>query len=329
MRAAVLTTPGGPETLVIRDVPQPEPGPGEILVRVMSSALNRADILQRMGRYPAPPGYASDIGGIEFAGEVRSSGPATSRWRPGDRVFGITGGGAHAEYVAVGEDTVAAVPERLSWLEAGAVPEAFITAHDAMITQAGLTRGEVLLIHAVASGVGLAASQLGAALGARVFGTTRSRDKLARALTLGVHDGAVTGDDLSSLGPALQAFTHGKGVEVTLDLLGGAYLPASIATAALRGRIMLVGAIAGSQATIDVRQVLGKRLRLQGTVLRSRPHDEKVAATAAFARDVLPLLSQGHVNPVIDRVFPLADIADAHGRMEGNESFGKVVLDMT
>lgn len=329
MRAAVITAPGGPDVLAIRAVNTPMAGAHQILVRVMASALNRADLLQRIGRYPAPPGYPADIAGIEFAGEVRQCGDGVTRWRPGDRVFGITGGGAHAEYVAIHEDTVARVPERFSWLDAAAVPEAFITAHDAMITQADLRRGESVLIHAVASGVGLAAAQLGAALGARVFGITRSADKLQRASGFGMQEGLVVTDNWSALGIALGAFTGGRGVDVTLDLLGGPYLESSINAAGMRGRVMMIGAIAGAQATIDVRQVLGKRLRLQGTVLRSRGHAEKVEATAAFTRDVLPLLESGAVRPAVDEVFALDQIAEAHRRMESNQTFGKVVLDLT
>lgn len=326
MRAAVLTAAGGPEVIQVRQVPPPVPGTGEVLVRVRATALNRADLLQRQGRYPAPPGYPADIGGIEFAGVVEDAGPESTRWRTGTRVFGITGGGAHAELVAVPEDTLAEIPEGVSWDEAGAIPEAFMTAHDALCSQARLSAGELVLIHAVGSGVGLAAVHLARALGARTFGTTRQAGKLARATALGLDHGVVVTADLSTLGDAVRAASGGRGADVTLDLVGGPYVAASIAASAPRGRVMLVGAVGGAQATFDVRQVLGKRLTLMGTVLRSRTLQEKVQVTTAFAREVLPLLAARAVAPVIDRVFDFEEIAAAHRRLESDESFGKVVL---
>jgi NADPH:quinone reductase-like Zn-dependent oxidoreductase len=297
-----------------------------VLVRVHASALNRADILQRLGKYPAPPGSPADIAGIEFAGEVVDAGD--TRWRTGDRVFGITGGGAHAEFLVAHAEALAPIPEAMGWTDAAAVPEAFITAHDAMVTQAGMRVGESVMIHAIGSGVGLAASQLARAGSARVFGTSRSADKLGRARAFGMDEGVVPGADLASLGAAIHAFTGGRGIDLTLDLLGGPYLPASIEAAALLGRILLIGTIAGPQATLDLRRILGKRLTLKGTVLRSRSPAEKAAATGAFARDVVPLLVRGAVRPVVDSVFPLAQIAEAHAAMESNETFGKVVVAM-
>lgn len=326
MRAAVITRPGGPEVLELREVPRPLPAPGEVLVRVHASALNRADILQRLGKYPAPPGSPADIAGIEFAGEVVDAGD--TRWRTGDRVFGITGGGAHAEFLVAHAEALAPIPEAMGWTDAAAVPEAFITAHDAMVTQAGMRAGESVMIHAIGSGVGLAASQLARAGSARVFGTSRSADKLGRARAFGMDEGVVPGPDLASLAAAIHAFTGGRGIDLTLDLLGGPYLPASIEAAALLGRILLIGTIAGPQATLDLRRILGKRLTLKGTVLRSRSPAEKAAATGAFARDVVPLLVRGAVRPVVDSVFPLAQIAEAHAAMESNETFGKVVVAM-
>jgi putative PIG3 family NAD(P)H quinone oxidoreductase len=328
MRAALLTSAGGPEVIRVQETPRPSPGPGEVCVRVHTSALNRADLLQRAGHYPAPPGAPSQIGGIEFAGEIDSLGKGVTTWHPGDRVFAICGGGAHAEYVAVPATTLVRIPHALSWVEAGAIPEAFMTAHDAMVCQAGLRPGEVVLVHAVASGVGLAASQLAAAMDARVFGTTRTRAKLALAREHGMSDGLVVGRDLSGLRDAVFAFTDGAGANVVLDLLGGAYLPASVEAAAPRGRIMMIGAIAGSQATLDVRRILGKRLTLQGTVLRSRSTEEKAEVARAFDSGVVPLLVSGKIRPNIDRVFQLSDIAMAHEWVEANSNAGKVVITM-
>jgi putative PIG3 family NAD(P)H quinone oxidoreductase len=328
MLAAVISAFGGPDVLAVREVPTPRARSHEVLVRVRGSALNRADVLQRLGRYPAPPDAPRDIPGIEFAGEVVELGSDASRVRPGERVFGIVGGGAHAEYLTVHEDAIVRVPDTLSWREAAAVPEAFITAHDAMIAQADLAPGGSVLIHAVASGVGLAAVQLAVAAGARVFGTTRSRDKLDAARALGLTGGAVLDGDLSSLGHLIAEWTGGQGVDIVLDLLGGSYLSASLACLAPRGRLMAVGTLAGAQASIDLRLVLTRRLSLIGTVLRSRPLSEKIAVARRFESEVAPLLASGAVKPVVDSSFPLAEIAAAHRRMESNLSVGKVVLEI-
>lgn len=326
MRACVISQFGPPDVLEIRDAPRPAPGPREVLVRVHATALNRADLLLRRGRYPPPADVPRDIPGIEFAGVVEDIGTETSLWLPGDRVFAIVGGGAHAEFVVANEATLVRVPERLDWADAAAIPEAFITAHDALISQARLREGEIALVHAVGSGVGLAGAQIAAAWGAHVFGTSRTQAKLDRARAFGMDDGALLGTDLSTLGVALKTWSDGRGADVVLDLLGGPYLPASIDVAALRARIMLVGAIAGSSATVDIRQVLSRRLTLRGTVLRSRGLDEKIAVAEAFSREVVPLLASGALVATVDSVFPLDAIRDAHRRMESNDTFGKVVV---
>src|SRR5688572_9689420 len=304
MKAVVITRPGGPEVLEIRDVPQPQPGPGEILVRVRASALNRADLLQRQGRYPPPPGVPQEIPGIEFAGEVAQNGKGATRWHLGGRVFGIVGGGAHAEYLVTHQDAVAPVPKNLSWTEAGAVPEVFITAHDALWKQARLAAGETALIHAVGSGVGLAAVQLARVRGAHPYGTTRTLEKLDRAKALGLADGVVVRDGFAGLPSAVKKWS-GKGIDVVLDLAGGPYVAASIEVMALQGRIMLVGTVAGVRAELNLGQVLSRRLELRGTVLRARPLEEKIAVTQAFAQEVVPLLSSNSVRPTIDSEFPL------------------------
>ncbi len=325
MRAAVITRAGGPEVLEILDVPRPLPREGEVLVRVHASALNRADLLQRRGLYPAPPGAPSNIPGLEIAGDVADLGPGASRWRLGDRVFGIIGGGGNAEYAAIHENELARIPRDLGWTEAGAVPEAFITAHDALVTQAQLRAGERVVVHAVGSGVGLAAVQLVRALGGVCFGTARTADKIERARALGLEDGLVaTGPD--EIAPAVMRWTSDAGADVILDLVGGPYLAANVECAAGKGRIILVGLLAGRAATLNLGAILSKRLAIRGTVLRSRPAREKAAATDAFARDVLPLLERGEVRPVIDRTFPIEQIGAAHALLESNETFGKVVL---
>lgn len=325
MRAAVITRPGGPEVLEILDVPRPLPREGEVLVRVHASALNRADLLQRQGRYPAPPGAPSNIPGLEIAGEVADVGPRVSKWSVGDRVFGIIGGGGNAEFTAIHESELARIPPGLGWEEAAAVPEAFITAHDALVTQAALRAGERVLVHAVGSGVGLAAVQLIRAFLGRSFGTARTPEKVQRARELGLDDGIVieAADDIV---PAIASWTDGAGADVILDLVGGPYLSANVECVANKGRIILVGLLAGRAAMLNLGAILTKRVMIRGTVLRSRPAREKAAATEAFARDVLPLLERGEVRPVIDRSFPLERISEAHALLESNETFGKVVL---
>jgi NADPH:quinone reductase len=326
VRAVVITRDGGPEVLELQERPTPEPGPGEILVRVHASALNRADLLQRQGHYPAPPGAPADIPGMEYAGEVAALGSGVSEWREGDRVFGIVGGGSYADYLVTDAEAAARVPSQLSWVEAGAVPEAFITAHDALVTQAGMTAGESILIHAVGSGVGLASTQVARAWDATPYGTARSPEKIARAKSLGLEDGVRVGEDVDVIAQAVERWTSGRGIAITMDLVGGPYLGASIRAASLRGRIMLVGTVAGRVGTIPIGMILGKRLTLRGTVLRARSIDEKRAVTTAFARDVVPLFESGDLQPTIDSVFDLADVRQAHQRLESNATFGKVVL---
>jgi putative PIG3 family NAD(P)H quinone oxidoreductase len=324
MRAAVITRPGGPEVLEIREVDPPRPGPDDIVVRVRASGLNRADIHQRNGGYPAPPGSPKDIPGLEYAGEVADVGSAVRDFAVGDRVFGIAGGGAHAELLSVPARTAAHVPAGLSWTDAGAIPEAFITAHDALVTQARLTSGDRVLIHAVGSGVGLAAVQVARAVGAVPYGTSRTGDKVERAMPYGLERGAVVREP-AELSALAQEWAP-AGFDVVLDLVGGAYTPASVATLATRGRLMLVGLVAGASATLDLRRILSRRITIVGTVLRARSTDEKADATQAFSRDLSARFEDGRLRPVVDQIFPLANLADAHRRMESNESFGKVVI---
>lgn len=328
MIAAVISRFGPPEVLELREVPTPEPGPHEVLVRVHASALNRADVLQRIGRYPAPPGWPTDIPGLEFAGEVAATGSDVVRWHAGDRVFGLVGGGAHAEYLVVHEATIARIPDALAWRDAAAIPEAFITAYDALVTQGGLQPGEPVLVHAVGSGVGLAAVQVVRAWGATPYGTSRTPDKLDAASALGMEAGVALPDDLAPLAPAIAQWTGGRGMALTLDLVGGPYLGASVAGAAPHGRILLVGAVGGGNATVDVRHILGKRLTLTGTVMRARPLEERIAVASAFAAEVVPRVASGQLRASIDSVFPLARIAEAHARLESNQTTGKVVLDL-
>ena len=324
MRAAVITRPGGPDVLEIRDVDRPTLAADGVLVRVRASAINRADLMQRRGAYPAPPGSPRDIPGIEYAGEVVEVGATVTDLRSGDRVFGIAGGGAHAEFIAVPASTAARIPGALSWTDAGAIPEAYITAHDAMVTQGGLGRDMRVLIHAVGSGVGLAAVQIARAVGAIPYGTSRTADKIERAAAFGLEHGA-TVQDASDLGAAVRDWAP-AGFDVVLDLVGGAYTPASIDVLAMRGRLMLVGLVAGATASVDLRRILSRRIAVIGTMLRGRAVDEKAAATRAFMHDLARGLETGALRAVVDQVFTLDALADAHRRVESNETFGKVVV---
>ena len=328
MRAAVITTPGGPEVLRIEQRPVPTPGQGEILIRVHGSAMNRADVLQRQGRYPPPPGAPADIPGMELAGVVAATGAGATRWKRGDRVFGLVAGGAHADFAIAHESTVAAIPDTIDWDGASAIPEAFITASDAL-DQAQASAGEAVLVHAVASGVGLAAVQLVRAHGGLALGTSRSVAKMARARELGMADGFDAASGLEALPQWVRDHTAGRGANVALDLVGGAYLRPTLEALAPRGRVMLIGTVAGAEATLPLGTILRKRLTIRGTVLRSRTLDERAHDARAFADRVVPLLASGTVRPTIDRVLTLDEIAEAHRVIESNATEGKVVLRMT
>jgi NADPH2:quinone reductase len=324
MRAAVITRSGDPGVLAIEPRPVPRPGPGELLVRVVASAVNRADCLQRAGRYPAPPGAPPEIPGLEFAGTVAAVGHGGSRWRLGDRVTGLVGGGAHAEYLVTHERAVARVPDGLSWEAAGASAEACITAYDAL-RQAEVRPGDVVLVHAVGSGVGLAAVQLARCLGARVVGTARSEAKLEAARAVGMADGGVPGAP-GWLSAAVSEWTGGRGVDVVLDLVGGDYVAEALPAMAPRGRLVVIGTLAGTAAALDLRLLLARRLVVRGTVLRSRPLEERIAVTQAYEREVLPWLASGVVRTRVDATRPLPRLAEAHALVEGNGTIGKVAI---
>ncbi len=324
MRAIVIRAPGGPEVLELRDAPLPEPGRGEIRVRVHATALNRADLLQRRGHYPAPAGWPADVPGLEYAGTVDACGARVERWRGGERVMGLVGGGAYAEAVVVHEREAIAVPDGVALTDAAAIPEAFVTAHDALVTRLGVRAGEWLLIHAVGSGVGTAALQIALASGVRVVGTARSAWKLERAAALGLR--AAVDVSREAIADAVAACTGGAGVDAVLDLVGAAYLDANLASLAELGRMVCVGTVSGAKAEIDLSRVLRGRLTIVGTVLRARPLEQKIAAARRFEREIVPLLADGRVRPVVDRVLACADAAEAHRAMEANENFGKIVL---
>jgi putative PIG3 family NAD(P)H quinone oxidoreductase len=329
MRAVVIAGHGGVENLEVREVARARAVGDRVLVRVRAAALNRADLLQRRGLYPAPPGAMRDVPGLEFAGEVAECGEESRAWRVGERVFGITAGGAQAEYVSVPESALARVPDNLSWEEAAAVPEAFITAHDALFTQGHLTVGERVAVHAVGSGVGLAGVQLASAAGAQVFGTARTASKLERAREFGLDEAITVADDPQTFADAVRERTKGAGVDLILDLVGASYLAANLDALAVLGRLVLVGTMAGARAELDFGRVMSKRLTMRGTVLRGRSTEEKARAVRLFAAQVVPLLARATVRPTVDSVFDLTDVRAAHARMEANENFGKIVLSVT
>ena len=324
MRAIIITRPGGPDVLEMQERPKPEPGVGQIRVRVRASALNRADILQRQGNYPVPAGVPADIIGMEYAGEVDAIGPSATLWKVGDRVMGIVGGGGHAEYVSVHEREAIPIPRSMSWEEAAAIPEVFLTAYDALFNRIGLRSGETLLIHAIGSGVGTAGLQIARAAGAKVIGTARSAGKLEQAKELGL-DVAID-SSRGDWAAEVEAATGTERVHAVLDLVGGKYLEGNLRVLALRGRIVVVGLTAGATAQLNMGVLLRKRLTIVGTVLRSRPLEEKIELARDFSERVVPLFGAGRIKPVVDRVFSFHEIRSAHKLMESNETFGKIVL---
>jgi NADPH2:quinone reductase len=317
MRAISITKPGGPDTLVLVERPDPEPSRGEVRVRIRATAINRADLLQRMGAYPAPFDAPPDIPGLEIAGEVEALGPGVQRWKIGDRVFGLIGGGGYAEAVTSHERALAKIPDGLGFEDAAAIPEAFITAYDAMM-QAELRAGEVLLVNGCGSGVGTAAIQLARAIGCTVVGTARTADKLERCKALGLDVGVVA--EQGTFADKVPA------PAVILELIGGDYFAEDLRCIQLKGRIVLVGLLAGGKTETDLGAILRKRVHVIGTMLRARPLEEKIAAMRVFEDQIVPLLARGAIKPVIDRVFPLAEAGKAHEHMASNQGFGKIVL---
>ena len=326
MRAVVFAGKGGPEVIEVRELPDPRPSRGEVLVRVRAAALNRADLLQRRGLYPPPPGVREDVPGLELAGEVAAAGEGVTGFRSGDRVMAIAGGEAQAELALVHERMLVGVPARLSLEEAGATMEAFVTSHDALFTLGGLRPGWPVLIHAIGSGVATAALQLARAAGATVLGTSRTADKLERAKALGLDHGILVGRDEPRFADEVLRLTASDGVPLILDFVGGAYAAENVRALAQRGRVVVVGTMAGRAAELDLSLLMRKRGEVIGTVLRPRALEQKIHATRLFAKEVLPLLAGGTVRPIVDAVFPLDRVREAHERLEKNDSFGKLVL---
>jgi putative PIG3 family NAD(P)H quinone oxidoreductase len=326
MKAVLFGGKGGPEVITFGDTGDPAPARGEVLVRVRAAALNRADLLQRRGIYPPPAGYREDIPGLELAGEVAAVGAGVTAWKPGDRVMAIAAGEAQAELAVAHERMLVAVPPSLSFEEAGAIMEACVTSHDALFTLGALRPGWPVLVHAVGSGISTAAVQIAKAAGATVIGTSRTAEKLERARALGLDHGLLVAKEEPRFADEVRRLTAKRGCPLVLDFVGAPYLAENLAALAPGGRIVVIGTMGGPKATADLGLLMRSRGAIVGTVLRPRPLEEKIAATQAFARDVLPLVATGRVKPVVDAVLPAARAREAHERMERNESFGKLVL---
>jgi NADPH2:quinone reductase len=324
MRAVVLEEHGGPEVLTIREVPAPEPGPEEVLVDVRATALNRADLLQRMGFYPGPP-MDHEIPGMEFAGRVSAVGARVERVAVGDEVMGIVGGGAYAEQLATHHRQVMPVPDTVGLDDAAAIPEVFITAWDALVRQGGLASGGRALVHAGASGVGTAGIQIAHAVGATVA-VTASAGKVEACRDLGAD--LVIDYGAEDFAETVKDWTGESGVDVVLDVVGGDYLNRNLACVRRQGTIVQVGVMGSGNAEMNLGMLLQKRIRLQGTVLRSRPIEEKIAVTQQFAAEMLPRFGRGTLKPVIDSRYPLEAIAQAHEHMAANANIGKVLIDL-
>lgn len=321
MKAVAIKEYGGPEVLELRDVPDPSPGPDDLLIDVRATALNRGDLLQRMGLYPQPgPAPEHDIPGLEYAGVVASAGERVEGVAVGDRVMGIAVGGGYAEKIVVHHRMAVPIPDSLDFTDAAAVPEAFITAHDALV-QARFTCGQSVLVHAAGSGIGTAAIQVASVMGAApIIGTAGSQEKLDRASRLGMDVGVCYRDQdfVETIGS--------KGVDVIVDFIGAKYLERNVKALAVGGRMVVVGMLGGIAAELNLAMLLAKRAEIRGTVLRPRPLEEKIRATKAFETAVLPHLASGRIKPLVDCVFGLEQASKAHAYMETNENFGKIVL---
>ena len=324
MRALAYDPSSDPPRLWLAEVPDPVPGPGEVLVRVRATALNRADLLQVRGGYP-PPAGESAIPGLECSGEVLAVSEGASRWRPGQRVMALLAGGGHAERVAVPAGQLLPLPDGLSFVEGAALPEAGVTAWTNLVVEGELREGETVLVAGAASGVGTFAVQLARALGARVLAAGRSPERLRALLPLGAAAALPLDEELPR---AAAELTGGGGVDLVLDLVGGPGIVHRLAALRVGGRLVLLGLLGGGRASLDLGLVLRRRLRLIGSVLRSRPRPEKAALVAAFGDFALPRVAAGSLRPVIDRVLPFAEIARAYAELERGGVLGKVVLEL-
>jgi NADPH2:quinone reductase len=323
MTAIGIPKPGGPEALIAEQRPVPKPGPREILIKVAAAGVNRPDVAQRTGNYPPPPG-ASDIPGLEIAGEVVALGEGASAFKLGDRVMALVAGGGYAQYCTAHESHCLPVPASLTMIEAAAVPETFFTVWHNVFERGGLKSGETLLVHGGSSGIGTTAIQLAKAFGAKVIVTAGSQDKCDACVKLGA-DRAInykTEDFVAET----KAATGGKGANVILDMVGGDYIERNYEAAAVEGRIVQIAFLGSARAQVDFRRIMLKRLTHTGSTLRARAIEDKAAIARELAAKVLPLIRDGKVKPLIDSVYPLAKASEAHARMDSSQHVGKIVL---
>ncbi len=324
MRAVLVKEPGGPEQLVIGEVPRPVPREKEILIRVKATAVNRADISQRQGNYPPPPG-ASSIMGLEVAGIVEEVGSACTRWKPGDKVFGLLPGGGYAEYAVMHEDLAMPVLPGMTFAEAAAIAEVFLTAYQCLFWLGGLDEGWQVLIHAGASGVGTAAIQLVREAGGRSIVTAGSAEKLAACQKLGADE--VINYKEGPFAEKVLAATQGHGADIILDFIGASYWQDNLAAIATDGRWIVISTLGGNKVPeLDLRSLMAKRITLVGTTLRARSEDYKIRLTQAFASFALPLFEQRRLVPIVDSVFPWEEVSAAHRYIEENRNIGKIIL---
>jgi putative PIG3 family NAD(P)H quinone oxidoreductase len=324
MRAVVLRSHGGPESLTIEQVPDPIGGPDDVIVQVRATALNRADLLQVMGMYPNPRPAALEIPGLEFSGTVKSVGERVTMWQPGDDVMGIEAGGGYAELIATHERQLMKVPSAVGVADAAAIPEVFLTAWDALVVQGGLTSGRWALVHAGASGVGTASIQIAKSISARIA-VTSSAGKMDLCRSLGA-DLVLERSPSDWLTEAMAAVPDG--FDTILDVIGGDEIDRNLKAVAMKGRILQVGLMGGSSAPVNVYALMGRRASWIGTMLRARPIEEKIALTRRFASEMLPLFDDGRLKPVIDSRYPFDQIADAHRHMAANANAGKIIIDV-
>lgn len=326
MKAVAIESHGEPEVLVPVMMPEPQPSADEALIRIRAVGVNRADVLQRRGLYPPPPDAPENIPGLEFAGEVEALGARVTNLAVGDRVYGLASGGTYAEYICVHSRAVSKIPHNLGYIEAAAIPEAFITAYDAAVVQGQLKAGEIVLITAVGSGVGTAMVQIAKAIGAVSVGTARQGHKLEQAEALGLNHRVLTID--GAYAEEVRAATDGAGVNVVVELVGGKYVSEDIECCAPQGRIIVVGLVGGAKVHADLGMILRKRLTIRGTTMRMRPIEEKIIAAQVLSKNLNPLFQDDVLKPIVDQIFKLEDAAKAHEYMESNENFGKIVLEV-
>jgi NADPH2:quinone reductase len=323
MRAVEISSPGGPEALQVRDLPKPAPKPNEILIRVAAAGVNRPDVLQRMGRYPVPPG-ASPLPGLEVAGEVVAAGASAKLWKPGDKVCALANGGGYAEFCAVPEAQALPIPRGLSAVQAASLPETFFTVWSNVYDRGRLAPGESLLVQGGTSGIGVTAIQMAAATGNRVFATAGSDDKCAACVRLGA--AAAFNYRTQDFEAELKKATGGKGVDVILDMVGGDYVAKELKCLAEEGRLVFIAFLRGPKAELDINQVMQRRLTVTGSTLRPRPSEFKGAIAARLREKIWPLIEAGRIKPEIYRTFPLAQAAEAHRLMETSQHIGKIML---